>query len=114
MKNHIVLMSCAFLLVLLSTQAARGKEVKTFSEEDASKKVNAKCHVSLIDGTEAIVFWRTQHKHISKLSNRIVGKKTLTQKSLEKIKIYRAFECVLEEDEFTKLKAQSLDDKTPR
>ena len=87
-------------------------EAKTSTKQD--KKVKAKCHVVLVGGNEAIKFWRIQPSQLSKLPNQVEGKKVSTHKSLDKIKVYRAFECVLEGNDFTSLKARTLDQNTPR
>jgi hypothetical protein len=114
MKGFRVSISCFLLLAIFSVQAV--KPVIPVDERGGgnNKKVNAKCHVALIDGNEIIQFWLTKPERLSKLANYIVGKKVMKQKSLEKVKIYKAYECVLEGHEFTSLKAQSLDKKTPR
>lgn len=114
MKSFKLLILCALLLALFSVQAA--KPVKTVEERGgtSNKKLDAKCHVTLVDGTEAIQFWLTKSDGLSKLANHIIGKKVTKQKSRDKIKIYKVYECVLEGDKFTSLKAQSLDKKTPR
>lgn len=114
MKSFIISIYCTFLVSIFSVQAAipnEGSEKKTIEK---NKKVNAKCHVSLIDGSEAIIFYRIQSDKFPKLANKIVGKRVLTQKSIEKIKIYRTYECVLDEDNFTSTNSQSLDKKTER
>jgi len=114
MKIFSVSISCVILLALFSVQAA--KPVKTVEEPggDSNKKVNAKCHVELVGGSEIIQFWHIKSEGLSKLAKHIVGKKVTKQKSKDKVKIYKAYECVLERDKFTSLKAQSLDKKTPR
>ena len=114
MKGFRVSISCFLLLAIFSVQAAQSVKPTEESVRGNNKKVNAKCHVALIDGSEVIQFWLTKPEVISKLANHIVGKKVMKKKSLDKIKIYKAYECVLEGHEFTSLKAQALDKKTPR
>lgn len=114
MKNFIILTYCMFLFSLFSVQAAMPNEESGKKAIEENKKVNAKCHVTLVDGSEAIIFWKTQPKKLSKLANNVAGKRVSTQKSLKKIKVYRAFQCVLDEDDFTSPRARSLDEKTPR
>jgi len=114
MKIFSVSISCVILLALFSVQAA--SPVKAVEERGgaSNKNVNAKCHVALVDGKEIIQFWNIKSKDLSKLAKHIAGKKVTKQKSQDKVKIYKAYECVLERDNFTSLKAQSLDKKTPR
>jgi hypothetical protein len=112
MKGFSVSISCVFLFAFFSVQAA--KPVKTVEEGGSNKKVSAKCHVVLVDGNEIIKFWQIKPEGLSKLANHIVGSQVTKQKSRNRVKIYKAYECVLERDKFTSLKAQSLDKKTPR
>jgi len=114
MKAFSMSISCALLLALFSVQAAKPVNTMDGREVSNNKKVNAKCHVALVSGNEVILFWRTKSESLSKLSKHIVGKKVNKQKSLDTVKIYKAYECVLEGDKFTNPKAQSLDKKTPR
>jgi len=99
---------------LFSVQAAKPVKTEEGRGVASDKKVDVKCHVALVDGKETIQFWRTKSDGLSKLTKHIVGKKVSIQNSLDKVKIYKAYECVLEGDKFTSLKAQSLDMKTPR
>jgi hypothetical protein len=114
MKNFIRSMCCIFLLGIFSVQAATTNDVADKETIKKNKKVNAKCHVTLVDGSEAIIFWKIQPEKLSELNNTVVGKRISTQKSLKKIKVYRAFQCVLDGDDFTSPRARSLDEKTPR
>lgn len=84
----------------------------TKKPQENIKQVNAKCHVALIDGSEEILLYRIAIEKYRKLANSIVGSKVSTSKSNKKIKVYRAYECVLEDDAFTSRKAQSLDRNT--
>lgn len=114
MKNFIISTCCMFLLGIFSVHAAMKNDVGGEKTIEKIKKVNAKCHVTLLDGSETVIFWRTQPKKLSKLVNNIVGQKVATHKSLEKMKIYKAFQCVLDGDDFTSFQARSIDEKTPR
>ena len=114
MKNLIISTCCVLILSIFSAQAAMLSEGSNNKNIEKNKKVNAKCHVVLVDGSEAIIFYRIKAEKFSKLTNKIVGKRVLTQKSTKKIKVYRAYECVLDKEDFTSQKSQSLDKKTER
>jgi hypothetical protein len=114
MKKFTVSAYCLLLIITFSTQAALQPKEDDKRAVEKNKIVNAKCHVSLVDGSEAIIFYRLKSNDFPRLSNKIVGKKVLTQKSINKIKVYQVFECVLEQNEFTSSNSQSLDKKTER
>lgn len=84
------------------------------ADKSENVKVAVKCHVLLVGGKEMISFWSIQQNQLKKLKDNIIGKKTLPLESKHRIKIYQAFECVLEDDEFNSSKARLLDSKTPR
>lgn len=104
-RNSTIFVISVCIITIFSISAAKAKPVN---------KVNAKCHVALINGHEAIVFYHIKAKKFSRLTDNIVGKKVLTQESNKKIKIYRAYECVLATQTFTKPQSRLLDAKTQR
>lgn len=108
-KLKVLSMVVSLVLPLTYSQIA-------FSAADNHKnnKISAKCHVLLVGGNEIISLWSIQQKQLKKLKDNIIGKKILPQQSIQRIKIYQAFECVLEEDTFQSSKARLLDSKTPR
>lgn len=114
MKNFIISTCCVLIFSIFSVQAAMPNEGSDSKNIEKNKKVNAKCHVVLVDGSEAIIFYRIKVEKFSKLANKIVGKRVLTQKSTQKVKVYQAYECVLKEDDFTSPNSQFLDKKTER
>lgn len=114
MKKVILSICCVSIFSIFSVQAVMQNKGVDKKANEKNKIVNAKCHVALVDGSEAIIFYRLQSEHFSKLTKKIVGKKVLTQESIKKIKVYKAYECVLEQDSFTKASTQSLDKKTER
>ncbi|TMM45923.1 TapY2 family type IVa secretion system protein [Colwellia ponticola] len=114
MKTIIIVVACFFTFTFFASQAAIPNTTTDKNLAKAANKVNAKCHVALINGHEAIVFYRLNVKKFSRLTDNIVGKKVLTQESNKKIKIYRVYECVLETDNFTEQKSRLLDAKTLR
>ena len=77
------------------------------AQED--KKVDAKCFVELFGGGEQIIFWHIPSKKLPNLVSSIVGKKVPTNTSKQKVKIYKAYECVLQKDDFASSKAKALD-----
>ena len=111
MKNIFI---SIFYVLLFSFSSAQAVDTEVKESSDINEKIDVKCHVALIDGSEAIIFQRIQQDNLVTLSKRIVGERVLTQKSIEEIKIYRAYQCILTEESFTSFKAQTLDKKTPR
>lgn len=114
MNKLIISSYCIFIIAIFSMPAAIANESGEKEAIENNIKVNAKCHVALIDGSDSIIFYRIHSDKFHKLEGKIVGKKVLTQKSPEKIKIYRAFECVLDKDDFTQSNSKLLDKKTER
>jgi len=110
-RNHLKALPLAMSLLLPLTFSQIALSADGNHE---TNKVPAKCHVSLIDGNEVISFWSVQQKKLSKLKDSIVGKKAYSPQSNSRIKIYKTFECVLDDDDFKSRKARLLDSKTPR
>lgn len=102
------------LLLVLSVTAVAGKEVINYEVDSNTGQVVMKCHVVLVNGNEAIAFWRTPQKKPKYMKRWVVGRKILPQKSTEKVKIYSAHQCVLENEAFSNTKSQLLDEKTER
>lgn len=109
-NSNVKLFVCAMSLLLPLTYS----QVALSADNIANSKVAIKCHVLLVGGKEVISLWSVQQKKLQKLKDNIVGKKIRTPKSKQKIEIYQAYECVLEDDEFKSSKARLLDSKTPR
>jgi hypothetical protein len=114
MKNLMVLMCCTFLFFVFSSQVAMSNETGKKRNTEKNKQVNAKCHVSLINGNEDILLYRIKAKKYPKLSENIVGKKVTTSTSNKKIKIYKVHQCVLDDEAFSHSRAKLLDEKTMR
>lgn len=87
-------------------------EAKTSVKQD--KKVDAKCFVELVGGGERVIFWNISSKKLSSLSKSIVGHKVMVYNSKQKVKIYKAHECVLLKDDFSGSRAKIVDGKTGR
>ncbi|KGJ87272.1 TapY2 family type IVa secretion system protein [Colwellia psychrerythraea] len=114
MNNLTKLISYMLLFSVFSVKAAIPDETVEKRATKMDETVDAKCHVALIDGSETILFYHVYSNKFPKLANEIVGKRVLTQKSNEKIKIYRVYECVLDNDDFTKANSKTLDMKIER
>lgn len=114
MKRILISNICISLLLTYFSIPSLATNNNPKSQSKAIEKLDAKCHVALINGNEAIVFWRTTPEKLAKLASDIIGNKASTPKLKDKVRIYRAYECVLEKEEFSTLKARTLDDKTPR
>jgi len=112
MKNIIIFICCSFVLLACSSYAENSTTSANKKPQENIKQVNAKCHVALIDGSEEILLYRIAIEKYRKLADSIVGSKVSTSTSNKKIKVFRAYECVLEDDAFTSRKAQSLDRNT--
>ncbi len=108
-KLKLLSMVVSLVLPLMHSQMALAAV-----DNHNNSKVSAKCHVLLVGGNEIISLWYIQQKQLKKLKDNIVGKKVLPQQSIQRIKIYQAFECVLEDDTFQSGKARLLDSQTPR
>jgi len=87
-------------------------EAKPSDKED--KKVDVKCFVELVGGSETITFWNIPSKTLPHLSSKIEGQKIMGTSSKEKVKIYKSHECVLLKDDFSSTKAKTVDKKTAR
>lgn len=110
-NNHL-----KFLPVVISTLLSLtfSQVALSANEIKETNKVSVKCHVLLVDGNEAISLWSIQLKKLNKLKDNIVGKKVHTAKSKHKVKISKAFQCVLDDDDFQSSIARFLDSQTPR
>lgn len=112
MKSFFISITCSFVLFLSAAQATTTTNTENESLAVANDKVTAKCHLVLIDGSEGIFFWRLSPKRFSNMSEWVVGRKVLPENSLEQVQVYKVHECVIEESNFTAVKAQLLDEKT--
>lgn len=112
MKNIFISITCSFVLFLSAAQTTTAANTENESLAADNDKVTAKCHLVLIDGNEGIFFWRLSPKRFSNMSEWVVGRKVLPENSIEQVQVYKVHECVLEENEFTAVKAQLLDEKT--
>ena len=93
----------------------------TYAQDNSSKintlRVDVKCYVELLGGTETISFWRIKSSLLPQLTKTIIGKKIeIIPRPLgnKKGTIYQAKECILAEEDFTSLIANTLEDKIPK
>jgi len=112
MKSFFISITCVFSLFLFTAQATTSENIKNEPLAAAGDKVTAKCHLVLIDGNEGIFFWRLSPQRFANMTGWVVGRKVLPENSTEQVQVYKVHECVLEENEFTAVKAQLLDEKT--
>ena len=111
MKTFKPLATLSIFCLLCFAQTTNVVAAKYDEKDKENKLITAKCHVLLVDGNESIYFSRLPYNRFKSLSKWVVGKKVLPEKSMEKVKVYNAFQCVLKEDEFSDVKAQLLDKK---
>lgn len=78
------------------------------------RKVDAKCFVELVGGGETITFFNITEKKLTSLSRLIIGHKITPPGMKQRVKIYKAHECVLLKDNFKGSKAKIVDAKTAR
>jgi hypothetical protein len=79
-----------------------------------TKKVDAKCFVELVGGGETVTFFNITEKKLTALSKSIIGHKIAPPGMKQKVKIYKAHECVLLKDNFKGNKAKRVDAKIAR
>jgi len=111
LKNGKLLTSTFIVSMFLLTTYS---QIALSANKQNSAKVAVKCHVLLVDGKQMISLWSIQQNQLKKLKDNIIGKKILPLESIQRVKIYQAYECVLEDDAFESTKARLLDSKTPR
>lgn len=109
-----------FLLIIVILNSVAIANAKETSPEFKEKAVNAKCYVELVGGGETISLWLVKPSLLKELADKIVGQKILliasdqNRQSKKKAAIYKAKQCVLEEDEFSSHRARTMDEELPR
>tara|TARA_R110001583_G_scaffold1152_16_gene9606 strand:+ start:16589 stop:16945 length:357 start_codon:yes stop_codon:yes gene_type:complete len=112
--------SLIFLLIIVTLNSVVAANAKETSPELKEKAVNAKCYVELVGGGETISLWLVKPSLLKKLADKIVDQKILliasaqNRQSKKKSTIYKAKQCVLEEDEFSSSRARAIDKELPR
>ena len=89
-------------------------EAKSSNQKKADKTVDVKCFVELVGGGDTISFWNVPKSKVSKLAKSITNHKISSPNSKQKVKIYKAHECILLKDDFTGSRAKVTDAKTAR
>lgn len=107
MINKIKVVSLVSIVIFSFAIEAKPSERK-------DNKVDVKCFVELVGGGETISFWNIPSKKVSNLAKTITGHKVLLSNSKQKVRIYKAHECVLSKDNFTHSRAKIVDSKTAR
>ncbi len=102
------------LLLVVTLCLSVNSSVNAADNAKQEKKVDAKCHVELYGGQQAIYFTTVQEKAINKLDKRLANRKITTVYSKEKQQVYQVFECVKLADNFSTLQARNLFAKYPR
>jgi hypothetical protein len=104
--NKINLSNLLISLLIFTTHSAladtQGKNV-------ISKTVNAKCHVVLANAKEDILLYRLKANKLKSLPQRVSGSKVTTSPSNKKVSVLKVHECILDEEEFSSVRAKSLD-----
>ncbi len=114
MKRAIKLISFLLVVSISSPGMANGAASSTKIKLDNEKKQNAKCYVQLVGGGEAISLWLVKPSLLKNLKRKIVGQEILVIQTQKKANIYRAKECILEEDDFKDTRALAMDKELPR
>lgn len=110
----IIFIKTSVKVLLLMTMLACSFVIEAKPSEKEDKKVDAKCFVELVGGGEMVSFWNVSRNKVSILSKSITGRKVMVPNSKQKVKIYKALECVLLNDDFTGSKAKMVDATTAR
>jgi|TARA_B110000090_G_C13237282_1_gene391077 hypothetical protein len=100
-----------FLFVFLSLGTANAQNSKNRLHLVTT---DYKCHVELIGGIQTIDFVNTKKQRLNHLAQSLVGKKKRKPFSITERVIYKVFECVPLNDNFTLAQSTAVDKKTPR
>ena len=117
MRNIIKLIPLMAIASLSLSGVAMAKEKAVQLNE---KAVNVKCFVELVGGGETISLWLVKPSLLKGFSRSIVGRDILPLtnnsqiNSKKKSTIYKAMQCVLEENDFTSARARAMDKESPR
>jgi len=89
-------------------------DAKSSNKNNSGKTVDVKCFVELVGGGETISFWNVPSSKVSDLAGSISNRKIPSPTSKQKVKIFKAYECVLLNESFTGNRAKTVDSKTAR
>ena len=82
--------------------------------QSTQNNVSVKCHVSLIDGNEAITLWSIPKNRVKHFKEELVGQTVKIKQNRPGIKVYKAHECALDDALFKSSQARALDKKKAR
>ena len=105
--NKLLLVSSSVFTLLIAPIVLANQQVPEY-------RYPVKCHVTLINGTEAIGLWTIQDKKLNKFQRSIVGSSIVTIGRTDELRIVKAHQCVPEEKKFSSIEARQLDKNTPR
>ena len=89
-------------------------DAKSPNQEKVNKTVDVKCFVELVGGGETISFWNVPSSKVSALAKSISNRKIPSPTSKQKVKIFKAHECVLLNEKFSGGRAKIVDSKIAR
>ena len=100
-----------FFVILSYGLLAQAAVAMSYIEKNRHK---VKCYVELEDRRSIISLWVIKHKRLSEHQSAIIGRRVLTQNSLNKLSIIKTHECVFASQHFTSAQARQLDSNTAR
>lgn len=83
-------------------------------QSSSNEKIDVKCHLNLVDGSEGIYYWHISTERFSNINKWLPNSTVSPQKTNEKFKVYKVQECVLTTTDFTNKRSNFLDEKTPK
>lgn len=95
--NSKLLIVCFIFCLVASSQAATKKG-----------KVDVKCHIELLGGEQTIYLAQVKQKKLKNLVNILKNRRIITSTSTDKKKVYKVFECVLNDETFKSAQARQL------
>jgi len=108
LKTGIITLSVLLSLNSLSANAQNSKNRLHVAT------IDYKCHVELLGGIQTIHFENAKKQNPNGLAHSLVGQKKLKPFSRDKVAIYKVFECVELNEDFTSAQSKAVDEKTTR
>ena len=110
MKALTNLALVSLLVVSTATQGASSAK----PAKDMNEKIDAKCFIEVVGGSEMIAFWSTTRGQLKTLPQTILGSEVHIAGKKNKGFVYKANECKELSGKFSSQRARSLDEKTPK